>query len=138
MTSRMGYRASVFLTLFLLIIAGSFAGTIEVLEISKECADGIDNDGDLNAIDGGIDVEDAACFVYPFNDGNGETVTPIQARYTSAQEYPSLFDYHRNYGNFYTVCDAYGLGYYDQFPEQKAEANTWLDAQGQPRFGCPP
>lgn len=138
MNSRKGYRASVLIALFLGIIAASFTGDLSEIGYSYECTDGLDNDGDLNAIDGGIDSGDLSCFEYPFSDGNGETNTPLNERYTSNRDYPSLFHYHRDYGSFSTVCDAYGNGYYDQFPEQKIEANSWLDAQGIPRFGCPP
>jgi len=138
MDSRQGYRAGAILALFLILIAASFSGKVEALAISSECTDGLDNDGDLNSIDGGIDVEDDACLSYPYNDGNGEEVTPINERYNSIREYPSLFEYHRDYGGFNAVCDAFAGGYYDQFPEQKAEADIWLNAQGQPRINCPP
>ena len=138
MDSRKGYRAGAILALFLVLIAASFSGKVEALAISSECIDGLDNDGDLNSIDGGIDVEDAACFEYPYNDGNGEEVTPLNERYTSIREDPSWFEYHRDYGGFYAVCGAYGGAIYDPFPEQKAEADIWLNAQGLPRINCPP
>lgn len=142
MDSRKGYRAGAILALFLVLIAASFSGKVQPLDISSECTDGLDNDGDLNAIDGGIDVDDAACFSYPYNDGNGEQVTPINERYTSIREYPSLFEYHRDYGTWGNVCFGYGNGYYDEFPEQKAEADSWLDANNpgidRNLAGCPP
>lgn len=138
MNSRNGYRASVLIALFLGIIAASFAGDLSEIGYSAQCTDGLDNDGDINAIDGGIDSQDLSCFEYPFSDGNGETDTPLNERYSSARDYPSLFHYHRDYGDFQIVCDAYGNGYYDQFPEQKVEADIWLNAQGFPRIGCPP
>ena len=138
MDSRSGYRASVLIALFLGIIAASFAGDLSEIGYSQECIDSIDNDGDQNAIDGGIDSGDLSCFEYPFDDGNGETDTPLDERYTSNRDYPSYWGYHRDYGGFYVVCDAYGNGYYDQLPEQIAEANIWLDSQGLPRIGCPP
>jgi hypothetical protein len=121
-----------------LLLSVAFTGGSGEIWYSYECINGLDDDGDLNAIDGGIDVEDAACFSYPFNDGNGESVTPANERYTSSNEYASLFAYHRDYGSFNTVCSAYGQGYYDLFPEQKAEADIWLNEQGLPRFNCPP
>lgn len=138
MDSRSGYRASVLIALFLGIIASSFAGDLSEIGYSQECIDSIDNDGDQFAIDGGIDSGDLSCFEYPFSDGNGETDTPLNERYTSNRDYPSYFHYHRDYGGFYVVCEAYGNGWYDQLPEQIAEANIWLDSQGLPRFGCPP
>ena len=138
MNSRKGYRASVLMALFLGIIAASFTGDLSEIGYSSECTDGLDNDGDQNAIDGGIDSTDFSCFEYPYSDGNGDTNTPSNERYTSNRDYPSLFDYHRDFGGFQVVCDAYGNGYYDQLPEQKAEADVWLNAQGLPRIGCPP
>lgn len=143
MDSRKGYRAGAILALFLVLIAASFSGKVEALAISSECTDGLDNDGDSGSMyGGGIDVDDAACFSYPFNDGNGEEVTPINERYTSIREYPSLFEYHRDYGTWQSVCNGYGGGYYDQFPEQKAEADSWLDANNpginRNMVGCPP
>ena len=138
MDSRKGYRASVLIALFLGIIAASFGANDQTIGYSPECTDGIDNDGDLNAIDGGIDSSDSSCFLYPYSDGNGETDTPESEQYTSIRDYPSLFGYHRDYGGFNAVCSAYGAGVYDQLPEQKAEADIWLNQQGLPRIGCPP
>lgn len=120
-------------------MAASFAGKVEAITYSAECTDGLDNDGDVGAIEGGIDVEDLSCFSYPYSDGNGEDPdTPLNERYTSMQEYPSLFEYHRDYGTFGSVCTGYGDGWYDSTPEDKAEADTWLNAQGLPRTNCPP
>ena len=138
MDSRKGYRASVLIALFLGIIAASFTGDMSDIGYSSECTDGIDNDGDASSITGGIDVNDPSCFEYPFSDGNGETDTSMSNRYTSSQSYPSLFAFHRDNGGFSTVCEAYGGGYYDQLPTQKAEADTYLNSQGQPRINCPP
>lgn len=138
MDSRNGYRASVLVALFLGIIASSFAGDLSEIGYSQECTDGIDNDGDQNAIDGGIDATDPSCFEYPFSDGNGETTTPLIERYTSNRDYPSYFHYHRDFGGPAIVCDAYGNGYYDQFPEQKVEADTFLNDIGWFRYNCPP
>ena len=141
MDSRKGYRASVLIALFLGIIAASFTGDMSPIGYSSECTDGIDNDGDNlshSIFRGGIDASDGSCFDYPFSDGNGETDTPMSDRYNSLQSYPSLFAFHRDHGGFVQVCDAYGGGYYDQLPEQKAEADTWLNSQGSPRILCPP
>lgn len=134
------YQSMAIVFLFLGILAGSFAGTVKPITINSECVDGIDNDGDefLIVNPGGIDTSDPSCLYYPFSDGNGETDTPISDRYNSIREYPSLLEYHKTYGGFTAVCDAYGLGIYDSTPEVKAEADTWLNAQGAPRFNCPP
>ena len=121
-----------------LLLAISFTGSSGDIWYSWECINGLDDDGDTGAVDGGIDVEDAACFSYPFNDGNGETVTPANERFTSNGEYASLWGYHRDYGGFNAVCSGYGGGYYDLLPVEKAEADTWLNEQGLPRLGCPP
>lgn len=132
------YQSMALVGLFLALLAGSFAGTVKTITYDTECIDGIDNDGDLASITGGIDVDDNACFFYPYSDGNGELDTPNQERYNSLRDYPSLFEYHRDYGGFVHVCDAYALGLYNQTPEDKAEADIWLNAQGAPRANCPP
>jgi hypothetical protein len=121
-----------------LLLATSFTGGSGLIGYKWECINGIDDDGDQNSINGGTDGNDFSCFEYPFNDGNGETDTPLNERYTSNNDYSSLFGYHRDYGGVGIVCDAYGAGYYDQLPEQKAEANIFLDESGFPRFNCPP
>jgi hypothetical protein len=138
LASKSGYRAGAILAVFLFIVAASFTGKFEPISYSEECTDGSDNDGDVGAVEGGIDPEDLSCFVYPFSDGNGETDTPQNERYTSMQDYPSLFEYHRDYGSFSEVCTGYGDGWYDATPEDKAEADIWLNAQGIPRLNCPP
>ena len=133
------YQSAVLVGLFMLALAGSFAGTVKPNTIHAECSDGIDNDLDqFSAFGGGIDALDPNCMEYPYSDGNGESETPIAQQYNSIRDYPSLFEYHKGSAGFNGVCEAYGAGIYDQFPEQKAEADTWLNAQGQPRFGCPP
>ena len=132
------YQSMALVGLFLVLLAGSFAGSVKPITYDAECIDGIDNDGDSSLITGGIDVDDDACFFYPYSDGNGEIETPNQERYNSLRDYPSLFEYHRDYGIFGNVCDAYGLGLYDSTPEDKAEADIWLNAQGFPRINCPP
>lgn len=131
-------RNGIILALVLLLLATAFTGINTPLGYSSECTDGLDNDGDLNAIDGGIDVEDDSCFYYPYNDGNGESDTPINERYNSIRDYPSLFEYHRDYGGFVFVCDAYAQGLYDSNPLEKIDANTWLDGSGGLRINCPP
>jgi len=131
-------RNGLILALILGLIATAFTGVNTPLGYSSECSDGIDNDQDSGSISGGIDADDAGCFYYPFNDGNGEETTPIGERYNSIRDYPSLFEYHRDYGGFPKVCDAYSFGLYDSDPLEKIEANTWLDSQGIPRLNCPP
>jgi hypothetical protein len=72
LASKSGYRAGAILAVFLFIVAASFTGKFEPISYSEECTDGSDNDGDVGAVEGGIDPEDLLCFVYLFSDGNGE------------------------------------------------------------------
>ena len=83
------YQASAAAFLLLLILATAFTGKPAPIGIHQECIDQIDND-----LDGGVDSEDQDCLDYPFADGNGETNTPIEQRFTSSTGYVSTaYDY---------------------------------------------
>ena len=70
--------------LFLIVMAFALTGAASPVGIHVECMDGIDNDADT-----GIDVEDQECIDYPFADGNGESPTPPNERFTSDSGYTS-------------------------------------------------
>jgi len=100
--------------LFLGILASAFTGTDES-GIHAECADGVDNDvsspeiftyGTPQQISSmsGIDAQDQNCLFYPYADGNGESNTPSSEQYQRSGEYPSLFEYHKDYGGQIPVC----------------------------------
>ena len=100
--------------LFLGILASSFTGTDES-GIHSECQDGIDNDSSANSpfiygtpqvisIEQGTDGQDQNCLFYPYADGNGEDSTPSSEQYQRSGEYPSLLEYHQDYGSTWAVC----------------------------------
>jgi hypothetical protein len=75
--------------LFLITMAYALTGAAAPVGIHVECADAIDNDGDL-----GVDADDQECINYPFADGNGESPTPMGERYTADGGYTmSAYDY---------------------------------------------
>ena len=47
--------------------------------------------------------------MYPYADGNGESPTPSNEQYLRAGEYPSLFEYHKDFGGQWSVCHALRL-----------------------------
>ena len=120
------YQSAGILALFLVLIAGAFTGSLpETYGYSTECTDDMDND-----LDGFIDVADESCFQYPFEDGNGETDTPLNERYTG-ENYLSLFEYHLNYASSPSeaeaaICSALGFGYYNS--EDAQTASSWVDS----------
>ena len=78
--------------LILAVIMGNALAGVGVIGYHAECIDGIDNDAD-----GQADGQDQQCTQYPFEDGNGESETPMDQRSTSSDSYSSLFEYHRDY-----------------------------------------
>jgi hypothetical protein len=75
--------------LFLITMAYALTGASAPVGIHVECADAIDNDGDL-----AVDADDQECIDYPFADGNGESFTPIDDRFTADGGYTmSAYDY---------------------------------------------
>lgn len=75
--------------LFLIVMAYALTGAAAPVGIHVECMDTIDNDGD-----GGIDADDTECLQYPFADGNGESPTPVEDRFTSDAGYSmTAYDY---------------------------------------------
>lgn len=100
--------------LFLGILASSFTGT-DASGIHSECTDGIDNDSSAGSpffygtpqqidIEPGTDGQDQNCLFYPYADGNGEDSTPPNEQYQRSGEYPSLLEYHQDYGGTWAVC----------------------------------
>lgn len=88
----------------LLITAGALVGTAQPIGVHPECLDDIDNDGDavFGNPEGGVDINgapngpavsplmlypDRSCVEYPFADGNGESFTPPEERFTSSKGY---------------------------------------------------
>ena len=113
--------------LFLAILAGAFAGSLpQYVGINPECEDGLDNDGDLD-----VDIGDQQCLEYPYADGNGESDTPMNQRYTS-NNYVSLFDWHLQNAppgaEGAIICTSLGFGYYNADDVQSASA--WVDQTG--------
>lgn len=96
-------------------MAASFTGT-DTSGYHSQCTDGIDNDSSANSpfvygspqvieIEQGIDGTDQNCLFYPYADGNGESNTPSNEQYLRAGgDYPSLFEYHKDYGGQWSVC----------------------------------
>jgi len=75
--------------LFLITMAYALTGAAAPVGIHVECADAIDNDGDM-----AVDAEDQECINYPFADGNGESPTPMGDRYSSDSGYTmTAYDY---------------------------------------------
>ena len=73
-----------------LVLATALTG-IKPIGYHEECVNGLDDDTDT-----WIDGFDASCYYYPFEDGNGESDTLPEDRYTGSN-YASLFEYHRDY-----------------------------------------
>jgi hypothetical protein len=98
--------------ILMLFLAMALVGQTPTIGIHEECLDAIDNDSD-----GNVDGEDMDCYEYPFEDGNGETQTPIEARFTSNYDYEmSIHDYHFNNG-YYDIqfyCDEMSSGAFYQ------------------------
>lgn len=113
--------------MFLAILAGALTGKgLVTIGINAECEDGLDNDGDQD-----IDIADQQCFEYPYADGNGESDTPVNERYTGSN-YVSLFDWHLANApagsEASIICTALGFGYYNADDVQSA--SDWVDANG--------
>jgi len=145
-------------------LAASFTGTSES-GIHSECTDGLDNDLSANSpfvygspqvitIEQGTDGQDQNCLFYPYADGNGESSTPSNEQYLRAGEYPSLFEYHEDFGGQWAVC--HGLRFSGEpvggnppmiisnpiyTPDEVAEASQYiLSTTGFPHMsslGCP-
>ena len=121
------YQNAGIVFLFVAILAGALTGSARTyVGIHAECEDGLDNDGDLD-----VDFGDQQCFEYPYADGNAESDTPMNERYTS-NNYVSLFDWHLQNAPLGTeaevVCVALGFGYYNSQDVQSASA--WVDQNG--------
>ena len=103
----------------------------------------------------GIDANDMNCLFYPYADGNGESDTPSSEQFQRSSEYPSLFEYHKDYGGLVSVC--HGLRFSGEpvsggsalivvnpiySAEEVADATTYVIQQtGAPPssfMGCPP
>jgi hypothetical protein len=98
------YQQGAIVFLFLGILAGAFAGSLPKTY--------------------------GSCFNYPFEDGNGETDTPLNERYTG-ENYLSLFEYHLNYASSPqeaegAICSALGFGTYNS--EDASTASAWVDS----------
>ena len=148
--------------LFLGILASSFTGT-DLGGIHSECKDGLDNDSSAGSIftyqsymtnEQGTDANDFNCFFYPYADGNGESQTDSSDQY-SRSNYPSIYEYHKDYGGLVSVCN--GLRFSGEpvsggqalvisepiyTGQEVADATTYVIQQtGNPPnsfLGCPP
>lgn len=124
------YQTMAIVFLFLGVLAGAFAGNMDPITIHQECKNGIDDDGSAGSIDdvgaSGIDVDDVDCFYYPMSDGNGESFTDPGDTFQSLREYPSLFEYHRDYGGPNAVCLGFSQGLYE-YENKMQEADIYLD-----------
>ena len=121
------YQNAGIVVLFLAILAGALAGSPRTyIGISAECEDGLDNDGDLD-----IDFGDQQCYEYPYSDGNGESTTPFNERYTSTW-YVSLFEWHLENAppgfEENIICTALGFQYYNA--DDAEAASMWVDQNG--------
>lgn len=120
----MKYQAGATVGLFLFILASAFTGPA-VVGYSAQCINQFDDDGDSF-----IDIDDPECSIYPFEDGNGETLTDHLDRYNSDERY-SLFDYHVKYlePQFLTqsICFAYNNNWYIT-SNDIADAEAYLTA----------
>jgi hypothetical protein len=109
-------RNGIALALFLLIVATALTGMAQPTPTYHEdCVDSIDNPPNTN---GGADIFSQGCAEYPYSDGNGEELTPLQDRYSQAfDKYPSLFEYQMNNSpDMQTIeavlCASLGFGWY--------------------------
>ena len=91
----MDSRGQLILAIFFALLAVAFTGgERQGVGFSKECIDGIDNDGD-----GLIDESDVnGCLSYPYEDGFGELFTPFGEDYQADYYSVSFFDYQYQYG----------------------------------------
>ena len=144
------YKSFATVFLFLGILAGAFAGNMDDIQYHQSCTDQVDSDGSFSDINSGdyqflgpdgtvnTDANDVDCFFYPYEDGNGESYTDPSDAYQSNREYPSLFEYHRDYGGSAHVCEAFGIGLYNA--DDMANADLYLDQELGPnlrgQFGC--
>ena len=116
------------------MLANALAGTtFGIVGIDSQCLDGLDNDADTFT-----DIQDNECFNYPYEDGNGETLTEPGDQF-NARNYVSLFEYHRdNSGTdpqiiLENVCFAATLGLYDDVGNDLDAAGIYIQENG----GCP-
>lgn len=94
----MDQSGKILIAIFFGLLAVAFTGDQSVgVGFSKECIDGIDNNGDS-----GIDVGDFNCINYPYADGGGEGGTSGQ-EYTSEKYAFSYFDWEYNYDPYPTA-----------------------------------
>jgi len=109
--------------LLLAMLLGNSLVGINPIGYHSDCIDALDNDQD-----GFVDGMDPECAEYPYSDGNGEDLTPMEERSTG-DSYQSLFDYHRDYmeplsdPQIDTICFAVATGQYTD--EDGEKFNTW-------------
>ena len=97
----MDSRGQFLVAIFFALLAVAFTGgEREGIGFSKECIEGIDNDGD-----GQNDAQDVDCRSYPYADGLGETFTPIGADYQGDYYSVSMFDYLLDYDPAWNPSD---------------------------------
>ena len=109
--------------LLLAMLLGNSLVGINPIGYHADCIDALDNDQD-----GFVDGMDGSCSDYPYSDGNGEDITPMDERY-SGESYKSLFDFHLNFmeplsnPQIDRVCFAVATGQYSDADGEKY--NTW-------------
>ena len=109
--------------LLLAMLLGNSLVGINPIGYHADCIDNVDNDQD-----GFVDGMDPECNEYPYSDGNGEDMTPMEERSTG-DSYKSLFEYHRDYMDplsqpqIDVVCFNVQTGQYTDSDGEKF--NTW-------------
>jgi len=109
--------------LLLAMLLGNSLVGINAIGYHADCIDNVDNDQD-----GFVDGMDPECREYPYADGNGEDMTPMEER-SSGDSYKSLFEYHRDYMDplsqeqIDVVCFNVQTGQYSDSDGEKF--NTW-------------
>ena len=109
--------------LLLAMLLGNSLVGINPIGYHADCIDNVDNDQD-----GYLDGMDPECNEYPYSDGNGEEITPMEQRSTD-DSYKSLFEYHRDYmeplsqAQIDVVCFNFQTGQYTDSDGEKF--NTW-------------
>jgi len=111
--------------LLLAMLLGNSLVGINAIGYHADCIDNADNDQD-----GFVDGDDPECSEYPYSDGNGEDMTPMEQR-SSSESYKSLFEYHRDYmqplseNQISVICGYDATG---QYPESDGEKfNSWVN-----------
>ena len=117
--------------LLLAMLLGNSLVGINPIGYHADCIDNADNDQD-----GYVDGDDPECSEYPYSDGNGEDMTPMEQR-SSSESYKSLFEYHRDYmpplsdNQISVICFFHATG---QYADSDLENfNTW---SSQPGVNC--